>query len=87
MMKGGKNVILLLLCAVIFMSSCDDTSDEWDVNTEKAINTFTEINESIIDKETFVYFTDPHLLGNGNLFNNAIKSRLASSFVPVGELF
>ena len=87
MMKGGKNVILLLLCAVLFMSSCNDTSDEWDVNTEKAINTFTEINESIIDKETFVYFTDPHLLGNGNLFNNAIKSRLASSFVPVGELF
>lgn len=85
-----KEIVLsvqLLLCATLFVSSCESDSDEWDVQRESTIAAFRAKTDSIVDKETFLYFTDPHLLSYDNQFSEAIKYNFESSFSPVGELF
>lgn len=79
--------VLMLLCATLFVSSCGNDSNASAVQRESAMTEFRAIADSIIDKETFLYFTDPHLLGYDNQFSEAVKSRFVSSFYPVGELF
>ena len=89
-MKNKEKVLsalLFFLCPTLFVSSCESDSNGRDVQKEEAITAFRAKADSVIDKETFLYFTDPHLLSYGNQFTDAIKSKFVSSFSPVGELF
>lgn len=89
-MKNKEKVLSALLffwCPTLFVSSCESDSNGRDVQKEEAITAFRAKADSVIDKVTFLYFTDPHLLSYGNQFTDAIKSKFVSSFSPVGELF
>lgn len=89
-MKNKEKVLsalLFFLCPTLFVSSCESDSNGRDVQKEEAITAFRAKADSVIDKVTFLYFTDPHLLSYGNQFTDAIKSKFVSSFSPVGELF
>lgn len=91
--------LLLVLCITTIVCSCeviivtkdDDSIPQEFTNLPEELKTFAKQFFSIWSDtqeiESFLYFTDPHLLGYNSSFTEAIKSDLINSFVSAKLLY
>lgn len=78
---------------VLFVASCDKNEhiiNEHIIDEHKyevVISDFLSKYESVNNKVSFIFFTDPHLLSGGDDFSDDVKSKIDSSLLPMKELY
>lgn len=71
------------LCVFTLQSLPSDISD----TMKKYADAFLSMYNSSKEKEAFLFFTDPHLMGENNIFNNSNHQNLNRYFSPVKGLY
>ena len=73
---------------VLLVVSCDNDENEIDEHKwDAVVSDYLSKYESVKDKASFIFFTDPHLLSSNNNFSNEVKSKIESSILPMKELY
>lgn len=83
---------MMLLLTIILFVNCE--SDEYNstvyynvVQLREAVDKYKELYDEVSIKESFIFFTDPHLLGSNSNFTDGIKSSFISSFASIRHIY
>lgn len=80
--------ILYSMLFVLLVVSCDNDENEVDEHKwDAVVLDYLSKYDSVKNKETFIFFTDPHLLSSNNDFSNEVKSRIGSSFLSMNKIY
>lgn len=73
---------------VLLVVSCDNDENEVDEHKwDAVVLDYLSKYDSVKNKETFIFFTDPHLLSANNNFSYEVKSNIESSLLPMKYLY
>ena len=81
---------IYLICLLLFSNCTRDRIEVDDGISEEikpVIDKYLELSSGITNGESFLFFTDPHLLGSDNRFDQDIRNQLVSSFGLAKQLF
>lgn len=92
MLNKILNLILVLSVVscdtIIFDITCDNIEGDIDKHIyDSVVSDFQSKLGTINNKDTFIYFTDPHLLGFSNDFSDDVKNTIKSSFIVMKDLY
>lgn len=77
----------IFLFSFFLFLSCSDENNEDEDNINNVIASFQKKYEAVIEKDVFVYFTDPHLLNGENRFSDNDRSELIKAIKPMQEIY
>lgn len=89
-MKRIVNFIILFIIYYPFFISCKKSVVDEDKLPEKQripVSQFESLWSNAHEKESFLFFTDPHLLSSNNNFTDKVRSNLKESFTKAKELY
>ena len=78
---------VLLLCSLPLLICCGKTDAENRTQRQGKIYDRFNVVSKNGGSESFLYFTDPHLLSYGNRFDENIRNQLVSSFDLAKEVY
>ena len=89
----NSSLLLLTFFFFLFVGSCESIGDDGKDNksADEAlipfIESFMSCYEPIKEKEAFLFFSDPHLVGHSNVFGNYEKSFFNNAFESMRVLY
>ena len=92
-MRLHRFLLLLLLPCFCFCEKGEDIFEEEEPEIEiseelkPAAERFRELTKDAVAHETFLFFTDPHMLGLGGDFSDEVKDNLVAAFPIAKEAY
>ena len=88
--SGLRRVLFPCICLIINPHFVACTKVEIDIEDDEIsllIDEYKSLSNGISKNDSFIYFTDPHLLGSNNAFDRSIQDNLVSSFAILQKVY